>query len=385
MKANFSLISAIILGLLFLSCSVKLSKNEFYLYGTVQGMNTKSIVLAYSGFRKTIIVDTLEVINNKFFTYGYINGATRALIKFNNMPNSKDDQSDLFIFLEPKKIGISQAGNNFKNVNITGSSTQLEIENFEKKIKSNKKELAQFRVLRNKLVEQLKVDKDSINISNSIKTIDSIWMIKLSQVEKMKLRYALDHPNSYLSAYFTNNYFTKIPYDSINIYYQNLSPDIRTGLYGVKIKEKINIRKSIKIGDKVPIIKGVDFFWNQLDLEEFNGKYVLLDFWASWCKSCRKNIPDVKKLYNKYHENGLEIISISLDDDKSKWRKAIKNENIEEWNHILSGRSGEISREYNISLIPDYILIDKNQKIIYRGIDKEALKKIETILNQKIN
>ena len=122
---------------------------------------------------------------------------------------------------------------------------------------------------------------------------------------------------------------------------------------------------------------------------ELKGKLILLDVWASWCKPCREANPEMVELYNKFHNKGLEMISISLDgtpeqtSPKEDWKKAVSNDKLT-WTQLsdLKGWDSKIRDSYNIRSIPYTILIDQNGLIIGEDLSHEALnKKISEILN----
>ncbi|MGO4290481.1 peroxiredoxin family protein [Chitinophaga sp. RAB17] len=109
-------------------------------------------------------------------------------------------------------------------------------------------------------------------------------------------------------------------------------------------------------------------------LSDYRGKYVLLDFWASWCGPCRAENPNVLDNYEKYHSKGLEILGVSLDDKKDAWLKAIKDDGLE-WAHVsdLKGWKNDVAKEYNIRAVPSNFLIDKEGKIVAVDLRGEEL------------
>jgi thiol-disulfide isomerase/thioredoxin len=119
-----------------------------------------------------------------------------------------------------------------------------------------------------------------------------------------------------------------------------------------------------------------------LKLSDLKGKVVLIDFWASWCGPCRKENPNVVKLYQKYADKGFTILSVSLDKDKNAWLEAIKRDNLTWPNHVsdLKAWSNDAAQQYKVTGIPFTVLVDKDGKIIQknlRGADLEnALKSI---------
>ena len=106
-----------------------------------------------------------------------------------------------------------------------------------------------------------------------------------------------------------------------------------------------------------------------VSLKESLGKVTLVDFWASWCGPCRQENPSVVALYKDYHSKGLNIIGVSLDQDKKKWMDAIAKDQLT-WTHIsnLKGWEDPIARQYNIESIPATLLLDADGKIIARDL-----------------
>lgn len=123
-----------------------------------------------------------------------------------------------------------------------------------------------------------------------------------------------------------------------------------------------------------------------VSLSSFRGKYVLIDFWASWCGPCRVENPNVVAAYQKYHDKGFDIIGVSLDrpNDKDKWLKAIYDDNLT-WTHVsdLKFWDNEVSRMYGVRAIPQNYLIDPQGKIVAKNLRGKALHdKLEELLGK---
>ncbi len=162
--------------------------------------------------------------------------------------------------------------------------------------------------------------------------------------------------------------------------------------------EEIKKLESGSPGSKAAAFKAKDINGEQLSLSDFKGKkYVMIDFWASWCVPCRKGNPHLISVYNKYKEKGFEIIGVANDDNAVEaWKKAVAQDKIGIWKHVLSGykrnaseaEKGEyINERYGIHTLPTKILIDKNGIIIGRygggGEDDAAMdKKLEEIFSK---
>lgn len=151
-----------------------------------------------------------------------------------------------------------------------------------------------------------------------------------------------------------------------------------------KIEFRVKAKKATAVGQPFTDIKGKTPERKDIALSDYagKGKYVLIDFWASWCGPCIRELPKVQELYKKYKDKGFEVVGISLDDNNDAWTKAIEKHNIP-WPQIsdLKGWDNEGARLYAVKSIPYLILIDKDGKIIENGIrTDEAIEKITELL-----
>ncbi len=98
-----------------------------------------------------------------------------------------------------------------------------------------------------------------------------------------------------------------------------------------------------------------------VSLSELNGKVVLIDFWASWCGPCRHNNPHLVKLYNKYHQKGLEIYGVSLDENVNSWKRAVKHDKLE-WIQVIDDKGWDSAAAalYGVDMIPSSFLLDRH-------------------------
>ncbi len=139
--------------------------------------------------------------------------------------------------------------------------------------------------------------------------------------------------------------------------------------------EKAQQQQSARIDNLVPIGGDApDFTENTPDgkpisLSSLRGNVVLVDFWASWCKPCRMEMPNVKQVYNKYHSKGFEIIGVSLDREKSAWEGAIAQDQLP-WKHVsdLGFWNNAAAQQYGVNSIPYTVLVDKDGKVIAKGL-----------------
>lgn len=138
-------------------------------------------------------------------------------------------------------------------------------------------------------------------------------------------------------------------------------------------------------GMEAPEIAMSDPYGNTRRLSDLRGKVVMIDFWASWCGPCRRENPNVVRLYHKYHDRGFDIYSVSLDKDRSQWLKAIQDDGLVWPDHVsdLQGWTSSGGAAYGIRSVPSTVLVDPDGKIIarnLRGADLE--RKLEEIFSK---
>ncbi|WP_077400703.1 peroxiredoxin family protein [Cellulophaga omnivescoria] len=136
--------------------------------------------------------------------------------------------------------------------------------------------------------------------------------------------------------------------------------------------EKIENVSKTSIGAVAPDFTFPDLDGNLISLSSFKGKYVLIDFWASWCGPCRIESPNVQKQYRLYRDKGFEVVSVSIDKKEKEWRKAVKEDNLE-GTLLIAKDSKKIMKDYVFSGIPYMVLLDKEGKVMALNLRGEAL------------
>jgi thiol-disulfide isomerase/thioredoxin len=144
--------------------------------------------------------------------------------------------------------------------------------------------------------------------------------------------------------------------------------------FGYAIKEYVANEKLFGYGQEAPNFIQNDPSGQPVELKSFRGKYVLVDFWASWCGPCRKENPNVVEAYNHYKNKNFTILSVSLDRDKQKWLQAIAQDELS-WTHVsdLGFWNNAVAKLYRIQSIPQNLLLDPDGKIIGKNLRGETL------------
>ncbi len=199
--------------------------------------------------------------------------------------------------------------------------------------------------------------------------------------------FILSNPNSYLSILALYSVGGPSPDPAeLDTLYNSLSTELKNMEAAKVFKTQLDVLRHTSVGVMAPDFTQNDVNGVPVKLSSFRGKYVLLDFWASWCAPCREENPNVVKAYNKYKDKNFTILSVSLDkpDARNNWLAAIKNDGLS-WTQVsdLKFWNNEAATLYSITSIPSNFLIDPNGKIVakdLRGGDLENM--LEQVLGK---
>lgn len=207
----------------------------------------------------------------------------------------------------------------------------------------------------------------------------------------LKRNFIRKNPGSFVSAYFLSGLVNTLSLEELETEYSNLTAEARSSKPGTAVLNKINSSKATAVGQAAIELNKKDINGNPVTLATLKGKYVLLDFWGSWCGPCRQSHPHLIKLYEKFKSKGFEIVGIAqeqgdLTQSKKSWTKAIEEDGIK-WIQVLNNEGVEkfdAVKAYGVTAFPTKILLDKEGKIVarYVGDSEEIDKKIAELLGK---
>lgn len=363
------------------------AQKKFSIAGTVTGNAPAKYYLQYSNGTK-YVTDSAEVKNGRFSFAGTLlqpapGVVSAALIR--NMTGNKKEQA--YLFLEPAAMTINIANGDLSTIVLKGSVSNDENVQLEKE-----KEAATAKY--KPLLDALKNEKDH-DKAGAIREQLAPYFNTNSQLSRKFIR---EHHNSFLSLYLMRFEIGSMTLDSAKYYYNSLNTALQKSKDGLDIAKEIKSLEQGSPGSVAFNFSKKDINDQPLSLSDFKGKYVLVDFWASWCVPCRAGNPHLLELYKQYKEKGFEVISVSDDDrNHDAWKKAVEKDGIGVWKHVLRGldmnkrmknesNPEDISEHFGIHSLPTQILIDPKGIIIARygggGEEHEALDaKLKEVFN----
>ena len=193
------------------------------------------------------------------------------------------------------------------------------------------------------------------------------------------------HPEAPAALFMFDVYNNDSPVDVFEEGFNQFSDAAKNSFLAKNAREELAARKATAPGAEAPDFTLNDPEGNPVTLSSLRGQYVIVDFWASWCKPCRAGMPAMKELYAKYHDKGLEIIGVSDDNDHDKWRQAIEQDQTP-WIHVVDefpveNKPARVGSEWGVHYIPSYFLLDKEGKIIGKMDHEELEAKLAELLD----
>jgi peroxiredoxin len=342
----------------------------FHIHGRLKNLQATHIYLIYISDNKQVL-DSATVTNGTYVLTGVVaEGGPATLLDV--APRSRPAPRDVArIYLSPESISISHV-DSFSNAVVTGSPANTDYQEITAAEKPyEQREMALMPAYQ--AARQAKDEATAKAIETQGEGIDK------ALDDSVYAPFVRTHSQSPLALYALQLYARNDPdAPALQPLFDGLSPAVKTSTGGKAFSDKLVIAAKTSIGATAMDFTQNDTLGKPVSLSAFRGRYVLLDFWASWCGPCRAENPNVVSAYAKYHPKGFDILSVSLDrpGDKDKWLKAIHSDRLT-WTHVSDLRfwRNAVAVKYGVESIPQNFLIDPQGKIIGKGLRGEDLDK----------
>ena len=365
------------LGLLALVFSCTESKKGLSVSGELSGFKPNDMVYVntVSDANRPIVIDSVPLVEGKFS----INLPSPENKDFYFLSFATSTKGNILFISENKSLQIKADINDLRGAKITGGTENNVFVDFLSQIKA-----------------QSDVSKSIENDNNIARKNADYPGLQAAQKRKdsltnagkqMRLKILADHPNSVTAVMALTDLVSLklINATEARSYLEKFSPELKESRLGRSLETSISsiVETTNKIGDKVANFTAPSLSGKPLSLNDNLGKITILDFWASWCRPCRAENPNVVRIYNKYKSKGLEIIGISFDQKEEKWQNAVDNDGLT-WKHVsnLKGWKEPLGKPFGVRSIPTTYLLDQNGVIIAKNLRGVALEnKIAELLD----
>lgn len=329
--------------------------------GNLTGLKDAQIVIYYYKGDKSVS-DTVKVNGGKFNWVAQISEPQ----KVGTMLFGRYYQ----FFVEPGSIEIKGTDKS-EEIKITGSKSQDEYEAYDKTLKDLDDQESPLYQKWGKVSKE-----EQVKLEEKVEDLRKQRRARNNQ-------YIATHPKSPLSISMVSDKAMMGSYGEVKEAFEKLDAAAQQSAEGKRIAERLVVLKRSAVGEPMLNFTQNDVEGKPVQFSNFKGKYVLVDFWASWCGPCRAENPNVLKAYQQYKDKNFTVVGISLDDKGENWKKAIKDDQMP-WTQVsdLKGWKNEVSTYYGIMGIPSTLLIDPQGNIIAKDLRGESLnKKLAELFN----
>lgn len=316
----------------------------------------------------------IEIRKDGSFRYeGSFETATPVLFVYGKSENAVFEQNEkLIIFLaDNDSLHIAADGKNFADAKITGGENQKILQTYNDLIKPHLHEL----------------EKDLFKI-NSEKNQENVEELNKKYQEDLRFflevsrDYVSQHANTIAGLYIALN---ALPIEENMSIFEHLvvANKDKKSPWVIKLEKTVNMLKPVSIGAVVPNFTVTDSAGYKISIVNLRGKFILIDFWASWCEPCRKDHKVMNQIYSQIGNKDFEILGISLDKERGKWIEAIRVDRTKWLNAHAANDADSLMKLFQIQSVPHSLLIDREGKIIAKNVRGFAIKsKLEALLGK---
>ncbi len=381
-KTALLICAVLILGV---SCQTKDEQDGFLIEGTVIGMDNVYIKLCETGdWRNSRTIDSTLIENGKFTFKGKLEHVDLFKLDI-------DSRVMGLVMLENSKIKVKFDLSDMDDRTWISTPVVSGSDSHTLYTQIKDKASAVFKKEKYKAIEELKQQviaakksKKKEDMDNAVaraKELESLNKEMIDESKKIKFDFVHSNPTSPVAVHVMGFEFSESNMDKGNIkkYYDFFQGDAKKTPFYKEHMTKIykNLFENAAEGNIAPDFTLTSVKGKEVTLSKVEGKYLLVDFWASWCRPCRASFPHLKKIREKYMKDGFEIVGIGTGDTEDKWRKAIQKDQIP-WINLFDesakrGVLGPVAKKYGVAHLPNVFLIDSEGKILLRNPSKDEL------------
>lgn len=355
MKKLFALLSIVML--LAWACHKK--SDGYRIKGQITGLKSDTVMVRYR--TKNSAASDSAVVENGHFTFtGEVAFPTLAQVKLGK--NKK-----INFYIENSDISLKGSIDSLDNVTISGSKSNEDYEQLETQLSSLE---GQIRKVRKR--EQQARKKDRTQVLDKLRA--KAGSLYHEQTEQRK-KFVEDHPDSYVSLRNMYALMHSYDYEEVAPLYDRFSKELKSSPIGKEVGKLVEAKKRTQVGAQAPGFTLKSLEGKQVSLKSYRGQYVLVDFWASWCKPCRKEHPNYIEAFKRHKDQNFTILSVSLDKKRKKWKQAVKKDGLL-WTQVSSLKGmlkSEVATRYGIRAIPQNYLLNPEGEIIAKNLRGQKL------------
>lgn len=359
------------------SCN-KLASNEFEIAGTIDpSLNGKNVILEKQGAMGYEPIDTVKIENGKFTIKGKAVEPELHFIQVEGVQGKAE------FILEEGEIDMKVDKDSIFKTERTGTYNNEKLTEYYNDISKLRQKMMGFQKANQAEMMEAYKKQDTVVMNRLNKTYEAIGKDMRAIADK----FIEKNPKAYITVLLLKQAFSMkpVPYAEMKKKFDALDPEIKKVKAAKELSEFIeNAKKAeepaatkttVDVGVTAPDFSAATPDGKKLSLKESLGKVTIIDFWASWCKPCRMENPNVVALYNELHAKGLNIIGVSLDKDAAKWKEAIAADKLT-WNHVSNLKFWDepIAKQYGVESIPATFILDATGKVVAKDLRGAELK-----------